>query len=301
VTWNGVLLVDKPTGITSHDVVGRLRRVTGERRIGHGGTLDPLATGLLPVFLGPATKLSPFVTGHDKGYETSARLGVRTDTLDADGTVLSESPVDPALDAARLEPVLDRFRGLIDQQPPMHSAVKVDGRRLYEHARQGREVDRPARQVVIHHLRLLSFESPELRLDVRCSKGTYIRQLVADIGEALGCGAHVTALRRTLVGSHEGSEATPLGDLTDPDAVARALIPPRDYVARLFPTIEIDPGDLVTRLRQGQRPSWDALGHAPLEPATRFALVTHAELIAMAEVTSEGKAPYRLLRVWAGA
>jgi tRNA pseudouridine55 synthase len=197
---NGVVVVDKPAGLTSFDVVARVRRALGERRVGHAGTLDPLATGVLPVCVGEATKLVPFLMGGDKEYEAEARLGVTTDTLDATGTVVAEASADH-VSRADVAATLPRFRGRILQTPPMHSALRVDGRRLYELARQGVEVERVARPVEVHALELTAWTPPTLGLRIRCGKGTYVRSLIADLGAALGVGAHMTELRRTRVGA----------------------------------------------------------------------------------------------------
>ena len=195
---DGVLVVDKPRGWTSHDVVHRIRRISKERRVGHAGTLDPLATGVLPVLMGKATKVSRYLMGHDKVYDVEMHLGVTTDTLDAEGEVLEECAL--ALEQEDLLQALQPFRGTIKQIPPMYSARKVGGKKLYELARQGKVIEREAREVQIYDLQLLSFALPRSILRVRCSSGTYIRTLVDDIGRALGCGAHVSALRRLEVG-----------------------------------------------------------------------------------------------------
>ncbi len=200
---SGVLVVDKPAGVTSFDVVARVRRALGERRVGHAGTLDPMATGVLPICVGEATKLVPFLQAGDKEYLATARLGVTTNTQDADGTVV-ESREASGVTRDQVAALLPRFVGRILQKPPMHSALRVantGGRRLYEFAREGVEVEREARPVEVHAIELRWFEPPLLQLAVRCGKGTYVRTLAADLGEALGCGAHLTALRRTRVGA----------------------------------------------------------------------------------------------------
>lgn len=206
---NGVVVIDKPAGITSFDVVARVRRALGERRVGHTGTLDPMATGVLPVCVGEATKLVPFLMGGDKEYEAEALLGVTTDTLDATGTVTSETNA-ANVSRADVERVLSRFVGEVMQRPPMHSALKVGGQRLYDLARRGIEVERAPRPVRIDAVELVACALPRLGLRVRCGKGTYIRSLVADLGEALGVGAHMTALRRTRVGAFGVADAVPL-------------------------------------------------------------------------------------------
>lgn len=295
----GLLLLDKPSGITSHDVVSQVRRLSGQPRVGHTGTLDPLATGLLPMLLGEATKISPFATADDKAYETTARLGVRTDTLDADGTILTDEPVDSGLDVATIERALGRLRGVITQQVPRYSAVKVAGRRLHELAREGRDVTPPTREVTIHRLELLELAPPELRLAVVCSKGTYIRQLVADLGDALGPGAHVTALRRTRVGELDVANAITLDRLERPGVLTSRLLSPRQWAAGSLPCLECTE-DQARRTRQGQTLSWEDLDHPELEPSTRFALVRGDELIAVAQATDEADRAYRLARVFVG-
>jgi tRNA pseudouridine55 synthase len=208
----GVVVVDKPAGITSFDVVARVRRALGERRVGHAGTLDPMATGVLPVCVGEATKLVPFLMGGDKEYEAQACLGVTTDTLDSTGTVLAETGAGHVT-RADVEALLPRFTGRILQVPPMHSALKVDGKRLYELARQGVEVEREARSIEIHALALTEWAPPRLGLRVHCGKGTYIRSLIDDLGRALAVGAHMTALARTRVGPFALARALDLGTL----------------------------------------------------------------------------------------
>jgi tRNA pseudouridine55 synthase len=208
---HGVVVVDKPRGVTSFDVVATARRALGERRVGHAGTLDPMATGVLPVCVGEATKLVPFLQDGEKEYVARARLGVTTDSEDADGKILEERPVTVTRD--EVERALLPLIGKILQTPPMHSALKIDGRRLYELAREGREVERAARPVEVHALTLGEFAPPEIELHVRCGKGTYVRTLAADLGRALGCGAHLIALRRTRVGAFGLDRAVPLDQL----------------------------------------------------------------------------------------
>lgn len=210
---NGIVIIDKPAGWTSQDVTARLRRVFGTRRIGHGGTLDPMATGVLPVFVGRATRGVEFFEHAEKTYETELLLGVATDTEDTTGTVLTRREV--SVTQEQLDGTLERFRGEIMQIPPMYSALKVNGQKLCDLARKGRQVERQPRPVTIHELTLLSREGDTLRLRVRCSKGTYIRTLCADIGEALGCGGCMQALRRTQAGEYTIAEAVPLQQLLE--------------------------------------------------------------------------------------
>lgn len=219
---NGVLVVDKPKGITSFDVVREVRRALGVRKVGHTGTLDPMATGVLPVCIGEATKIAQFLTEATKAYDAVLKLGVTTDTLDAEGRTLETRPV-PRLSAAALESILARFRGPLEQVPPMYSAIKVGGKRLYELARAGEEIERAARLVTVFQLTLRDFSADTVSLSVKCSKGFFVRTLAADIGEALGCGAHLIALRRTQSGPFGLERAVPLSEVVS----AGATIGPR--------------------------------------------------------------------------
>ena len=233
---NGIVIIDKPAGWTSQDVTARLRRVFGTRRIGHGGTLDPMATGVLPVFVGRATRGVEFFEHAEKTYETELLLGVATDTEDTTGTVLTRREV--SVTQEKLTEVLERFRGEIMQIPPMYSALKVNGQKLCDLARKGRQVERQPRPVTIHELTLLSREGDTLRLRVRCSKGTYIRTLCADIGEALGCGGCMQALRRTQAGEYTIAEAVPLQQLleaAEPETYLRDV----DTMFRGYPGVKL--------------------------------------------------------------
>ena len=221
---NGIVIIDKPEGWTSQDVVSKLRGVLHTKRIGHGGTLDPMATGVLPVFVGRATRAVEFFEHAEKTYETVLRLGITTDTEDISGTVLSEQ--DAFVTGAKLEQVLEKFRGEILQVPPMYSALKVGGQKLVDLARKGREVERKPRPVTIHELTLLSMEADGIHLRVRCSKGTYIRTLCKDIGQALGCGGCMASLRRVTAGEYTIAEAVPLEELiqaADPESYLRSV------------------------------------------------------------------------------
>ena len=220
---NGIVIVDKPQGWTSQDVVSKLRGKLRTKRIGHGGTLDPMATGVLPVFVGRATRGVEFFEHAEKTYEAVLRLGLLTDTEDTSGTVLEERAVCVTEEA--LETALAQFRGEIMQVPPMYSALKVNGQKLYELARKGREVERQARPVTIHELTLLSFDGRSARLRVRCSKGTYIRTLCKDIGLHLGCGGCMAGLRRTAAGAYTEAEAVALETLVESDAPESYLRP----------------------------------------------------------------------------
>lgn len=215
---HGFLNIDKPAGMTSHDVVAQIRRAARQKRVGHAGTLDPAATGVLVVALGNATRLIEYVQDStSKRYLATLHLGITTTTDDAEGQVLETAAV-PSLDSAAIERALEPFRGEISQVPPMYSALHHQGRRLHELAREGIVVERAARPVTIEQLDLLDWSSPLLMLDIMCSKGTYIRSLARDLGEALGCGAHLQALRRTAVGTFLIEDAVPLDDLIgEPD------------------------------------------------------------------------------------
>lgn len=195
---NGILVIDKPQGLTSNGILQQVKRLFGAAKAGHTGALDPLATGVLPLCFGEATKFSQTMLDSDKAYIATARLGERTETGDSEGAVVETRPLPQGLTSEILEPLLDRFRGDIQQVPSMYSALKHKGRPLYEYAREGIEIERPARPVTIYSLELLAIRENELDIAVKCTKGTYIRSLVEDIGEAIGCGAHVVALRRTL-------------------------------------------------------------------------------------------------------
>lgn len=208
---NGILLMDKPAGWTSHDVVAKLRGILGERRIGHSGTLDPMATGLLVVFAGRATRAVSFSEAHEKCYTAHLRLGIVTDTQDITGTILENHPA--SVSQEELEAVLDLFRGEIQQMPPMYSAIKVGGQKLYDVARRGGEVERKPRTITISRLECTGMAGEDYVLEVTCSKGTYIRTLCHDIGQALGCGGTLSALRRTRVGRYLVSDAHSIDEL----------------------------------------------------------------------------------------
>lgn len=219
---NGIVIVDKPQGWTSQDVTARLRRVFSTRRIGHGGTLDPMATGVLPVFVGRATRAVEFFEHAEKTYEATLRLGMKTDTQDITGTVLEERPV--TVTEQDILNVLPTFRGEILQIPPMYSALKVNGQKLYDLARKGKEVERQPRPITIHELELLHFDGQDARIRVRCSKGTYIRTLCEDMGEKLGCLGCMAALRRTRAGEYTIEKAVPLQTLLDAENPEQYLL-----------------------------------------------------------------------------
>ena len=249
---DGVLIAEKGPGVTSFQVVAHLRRVLRVPKVGHGGTLDPMATGVLPILLGEATKLTPYLQTQDKEYVATIRLGVTTDTLDVTGRVLTEQPV-PALGVAAIRATLARFEGEIDQVPPMFSALHAGGRRLHELARAGIEVPRAPRRVRIDAIELLDWTPPLMRLRVACGKGTYIRSLAADLGAVFGCGARLEALERTRVGAFTLADAVPWSALRDGDAAALgARVLPPDLVVAHLPAARLDPA-AADRLRRGQR------------------------------------------------
>ncbi len=252
---DGVLLLDKPKDITSNDALVRVKRLFNAKKAGHTGTLDPFATGLLPLCFGEATKFSQDLLDADKSYDTVVKLGEVTDTGDTEGQILSMAEV-PELTVAEIEAVLRRFRGTIKQVPPMYSALKRDGKPLYEYARQGITLERTARDVVIHDLRLVDWQPPFLTLSVTCSKGTYIRVLGTDIGEAIGCGAHLVALRRTRVGNLALSDAVGLDAIQnqpgDAQSLASQFLKPVDWLLAKSPAVTLD-GILAERYCHGQR------------------------------------------------
>lgn len=209
---HGFLVIDKPATWTSHDVIGYTRRLIGERQIGHAGTLDPAATGVLPLGVGYATRLMEYLAETDKAYVATIRFGIETDSYDGDGRVVSTGETS-GLDLATVEPALEAWQGDHLQRPPMHSAVRVAGKRLYEHARRGEEIERESRPVTFHRLELLDWRSPDARVFVECSKGTYIRSLAHDLGEALGTGAHLANLVRTRSGPFCLDQAWTLAEL----------------------------------------------------------------------------------------
>lgn len=294
---SGILIVDKPAGVTSHDVIATLRRRLHRRRIGHGGTLDPFATGVLPVFLGAATKLSPYLIAEDKDYVAVAHLGVRTDTLDVDGQVTGVTALPAGLAAADLVALLPRFRGRIQQAVPRFSAVQVDGVRLYARARRGEVVETPVREVEVHALALTAWDPPRATLAVKSGKGTYVRQLVADLGDALGVGAHVAALRRTRVGPFAEPAAVPLDRIQGPGDLDAALVPMAEAVARFLPTVAAPP-DAAAALRVGRAVTWPALADLGLAPGAWLAVLAEGDLLAVAEAGPTAEAPLKLLRVF---
>jgi tRNA pseudouridine55 synthase len=254
---SGILLLDKPHGMTSNDALQRIKRIYKAAKAGHTGSLDPLATGLLPVCLGSATKFSVFLLDADKRYRVRVRLGITTTTADAEGDVVRMEPADNVREPS-LRKALGRFVGTIEQLPPMYSAVKHQGERLYKLARRGIEVERTPRTVDIFRIQLVEFDPPDFEIDVHCSKGTYVRVLAADLGEALGCGGHVTRLRRTGVGpyiEHETGFAT-LEEIEQHAAAEGfdaldALLLPLESALGYWPSVRLSE-DAAFYLRQGQ-------------------------------------------------
>lgn len=244
---DGIVIVDKPQNWTSQDVTARLRRVFHTRRIGHGGTLDPMATGVLPIFVGRATRGVEFFEHAEKTYETVLRLGLTTDTEDITGAVLTETPV--SVTDEQIEAALAAFRGEIMQVPPMYSALKVNGQKLCDLARKGKTVERQPRPITIHELTLLERGVNTLRLRVRCSKGTYIRTLCKDIGEELGCGGCMESLRRVSAGEYTIDEAVPLQELLDTTQAAKYLRSV-DTMFRNYPAVTLT-ANQETRCRNG--------------------------------------------------
>lgn len=292
------MLVDKPAGWSSNAVLQKVRWLLQAQKAGHTGALDPLATGLLPVCLGEATKFSRFLLDADKAYRVTARLGERTDTLDAEGAVIDTRPV-PALDKAAVERLLaERFSGAIDQIPPMYSALKRDGQKLYDLARQGRTVELEPRPVRIHRLVLVALTAEQLVLDVACSKGTYVRTLVDDIGQALGCGAHVTALCRTAHGRFALDDARPLRELIERhdqggvEALDDALLP-LDALLVDLPEVALTPGQ-ARRFAHGN--PVDRLESGPPAGPARVRAQESGRFLGVAELTPEGSLkPVRLV------
>jgi tRNA pseudouridine55 synthase len=246
---DGVLLLDKPVGLSSNDALIRAKRVLNAKKAGHTGTLDPFATGLLPLCFGEATKFSQDLLEADKTYEATVHLGIMTNTGDTEGEAIETLPVD--VTEAQIEAALARFRGPILQVPPMYSALKRDGKAYYEYAREGITLEREARPVTIHALEFMSYEAPFLKIRVTCSKGTYVRVLGEDIGAALGCGAHLNALRRTQVGPLTIDGMITM-EVLQAHAEPLSLLAPVDALLSSFPALELT-AELAVRFLQGQR------------------------------------------------
>lgn len=290
---NGVLLFDKPRGLSSNQALQRVRRLFQAQKAGHTGTLDPMATGLLPILFGEATKFSSHLLEADKVYRTRIKLGEITDTGDAEGQVIERLPV-RRFSKADLGDVLERFRGEIEQVPPMYSALKHQGRPLYELAREGKTIERAVRCVRVYDTRLLSHDGDGFELEVSCSKGTYIRTLAEDIGRDLGCGAHITALRRLETGPFAGDGMHTLEALQAlPDQTAReALLLPVDVLVTHLPSISVDEAQ-ARRLLYGQPAGVDTRG---LEDDSLARLYRDEAFLGLVTVKAAGEiAPRRLL------
>lgn len=283
---NGILLLDKPEGLSSNQAMTQVKRLLGARKAGHTGALDPLATGLLPLCFGEATKVSGWLLDADKSYVAVAELGRVTDTGDREGRVLSERPV-PPLDDGQLELLTEHFTGSISQVPPMFSALKQDGQPLYRLARKGIEVAREPRQIFIHRLRLRLLDRTRLQLEVDCSKGTYIRSLVTDIGEVLGCGATVQSLRRTRHGAFDSAEMLTLEQIREKvdcggeEALASQLLSADDALPFL-PMVQLDE-TTVAAIRQGRKVPAPRPGNGTCRMYS-----THLGFIGVGEIAQDG-------------
>lgn len=291
---NGVLLLDKPVGLSSNAALQTVKRLFNARKAGHTGSLDPLASGLLPLCLGEATKVSGYLLDADKSYRFTCRLGATTATGDAEGEVLETRPV-PPLDQDQVEAVLERFRGGIDQVPPMYSALKHQGQRLYKLARQGVEVERQPRRVTIHRLELIGLEGEFLTCEVHCSKGTYVRTLAEDIGRILGCGAHVSELRRTGVAPYDADQMVTLDQLRELaeqgfEALDRCLLPV-DTALQSWPAVHLN-DDSAYYLNGGQAVM------VPRAPTSGWVRLYQGEqFLGLGEILDDGRvAPRRLMR-----
>ncbi|WP_420788415.1 tRNA pseudouridine(55) synthase TruB [Vibrio alginolyticus] len=298
---NGVILLDKPTGISSNDALQKVKRIYFAEKAGHTGALDPLATGMLPICLGEATKFSQFLLDSDKRYRVIAKLGERTNTSDSDGEVVETRPVDVTLD--KLEACIDQFRGESDQVPSMFSALKYQGKPLYEYARKGIEVPRESRKITVYEIVLHRFEGYEVEMEVHCSKGTYIRTIVDDLGEMLGCGAHVTMLRRTGVAKYPYENMVTLEQLNElleqahreeraPRELLDPLLLPMDTAVEDLPEVNLVP-ELADMVQHGQ--PVQVFG-APTEGSLRLTMGEERLFIGVGEMNEDGKiAPKRLV------
>jgi tRNA pseudouridine55 synthase len=278
---SGVLVVDKPIGMTSHDVVQVIRKGTNIRRAGHTGTLDPRASGVLVILVGPAVRLSEYVAASDKRYQAVVRLGTTTDTYDGDGRVMSSSAVD--VTEEQFEAALKNFVGEIEQVPPPYSAIKIKGRRAYEMAREGEEVDMQPRKIKVYNLEMLEWAPPEAVIDVYCSSGTYVRSLAHDLGNSLGCGAYLTGLRRTKSGRFTLRDAVPLRKLREAfenGSWYQYLIPAAEALTD-WPAVELSV-EQVEAIRHGIRISAEQTD-APLARG----ISEQGELVALLELVPE--------------
>jgi tRNA pseudouridine55 synthase len=284
----GFVPVDKPTGPTSHDVVAMARRALRQRRIGHTGTLDPFASGLLLLAIGRATRLAEYLSDLPKSYSAVMRLGQTTDTDDRAGQVLARNDDWSQLEPETIHEALASMAGVIRQVPPMYSARKVGGRRLYAMAREGRQVERAATEVTIHSLEVTRIEGPDVAFEITCSTGTYIRSIARDIGSDLGVGAHLIELRRTAIGPHRVENAVTPDRLDDFDAVRQVWVSPARALAHL-PAIDID-DDETTALVQGR-----SIAVPPETSAGTTAALGHGELVAIGDVQAGSLRPRKVL------
>ena len=292
---HGILLLDKTFGYTAQQAVSVVKRLFHIKKAGHTGSLDPIATGLLPVCLGEATKFSQFLLAADKHYAVEALLGIRTDTGDSEGAILEEKAV-PTIDIENLLEMLARFQGTITQVPPMFSAIKHKGKPLYYWARKGISIERTARPVIIYQLKLLNYALNTLKLEVRCSKGTYIRTLIEDIGSCLGCGAHVTALRRLSVGDYSVDQSSRLSDIESLSLQKRRtalVLPMESALSTTWPELHISEA-AAFYLYRGQSL---ALPRTPKSGWVRLFLKPDYRLLGIGQILQDGRvAPYRLIQ-----
>ena len=300
---HGILLLAKPSGITSNDALQQVKRIYNAAKAGHTGALDPLATGMLPICLGEATKFSQFLLDADKRYQVTAKLGQRTDTSDADGSIISTRPV--KFSEAQLQEALARFRGESLQVPSMFSALKHQGKPLYEYAREGIEVEREARPITVYELDLLEFSGDKLVLDIHCSKGTYIRTIIDDLGELLGCGAHVTQLHRSQVARYPAERMLTLEQLQTifehckaegrpPREELDPLLLPMDTAVENLPEVNMSTV-VASYVNQGQAVQ---VPNVPREGFVRMTVGEAREFIGVGEIDDDGKvAPRRLVRI----
>jgi tRNA pseudouridine55 synthase len=286
----GILLLDKPEGPTSHDVVDKVRKAARIRRVGHAGTLDPFASGLLLVLLGSATRLSEYFLGMDKDYEATVHLGVETASHDRDGEVVSEVSGWKDVEADELEAALAGLRGKISQKPPSYSAKKVQGEPAHRRVRRGEEVELEPVEVEVYDLKVLEMELPRVRLGVRCSSGTYIRALARDLGRSLKVGGHLSTLRRTGIGPFSAASAASLDSLDDPEAIRANLIPPSLALAH-FPFFEVGPEE-AARIRQGQ---FLSIPRTEIPEETPIRVLLDGDLLAVASREGDQLRPRKVL------
>jgi tRNA pseudouridine55 synthase len=298
---DGIILLDKPTGISSNDALQKVKRIFFAEKAGHTGALDPLATGMLPICLGEATKFSQFLLDSDKKYRVIAKLGVRTNTSDSDGEIVETRPVE--ISESLLMQSIEKFKGETAQIPSMFSALKYQGRPLYEYAREGIEVPRESRQITVYSIELIRYEADEVEMEIHCSKGTYIRTIVDDLGEMLGCGAHVTYLRRTAVAQYPAERMVTIEALEhileaarEQDVAPRVLLDPlllpMDSAVQSLPEVNLIP-DLAEMVQKGQAVQVFGI---PTSGTVRMTVGEAQHFIGVGEIDDDGKvAPKRLV------